>query len=194
MPELTWWGSVLGFALASSISPGPVNLLTLSNTLSGYLKRSFRFITGATAGFMLQLLVLGTALQPLLRAWPWLETLLHAGGVLFLLWLAWLLWRDSRQLEDVRRQPADWHTGLALQWLNPKAYLAVAAAVGLYACGSRLHLYWLTAAYGAVCWLSLAAWIGLGCLLRRHAQSPGRIRTLNRLLSVLLLLSIGLMR
>ncbi|QMT39755.1 LysE family translocator [Neisseria shayeganii] len=193
MPAWTWWASVLSFALASSISPGPVNLLTLSNTLSGYLNSSFRFITGATVGFMLQLLILGTALQPLLRAWPWLETALHIGGVLFLLWLAWLLWRDSGQLDDARRRPADWHTGLALQWLNPKAYLAAAAAVGLYAGGNPQHLYWLTAAYGAVCWLSLAAWIGLGCLLRRHAQSPRRMRALNRLLSVLLLLGIGLM-
>lgn len=193
MPEWTWWGSVLGFALASSISPGPVNLLTLSNTLSGYLNSSFRFISGATAGFMLQVWLLGSALQPLLRAWPWLETLLHAGGAAFLLWLAWLLWRDSGQLGDARRRPADWHTGLALQWLNPKAYLAATAAVGLYAGGSTLHLYWLTAVYGVVCWLSLAAWIGLGCLLRRRAHSPRRIRALNRLLSVLLLLSIGLM-
>ena len=50
MPAWTWWASVLSFALASSISPGPVNLLTLSNTLSGYLNSSFRFITGATVG------------------------------------------------------------------------------------------------------------------------------------------------
>lgn len=195
MPDIHWFVSALGFALASSISPGPVNLLTLSTTLHGRARASWLLISGATAGFVAQLLLLGLALHALLQAWPPLAQLLNWGGVAFLLWMAWMLWfAGDIAIGGHGGDRVGFVFGAALQWLNPKAYLAVAAAVGLYVGDARAHLYWLAALYSVVCWLSLAAWIALGLLLRRHAQRrPRLLGYLNRSLSVVLLLSTVLM-
>ena len=194
MPDSNWFVSALGFALASSISPGPVNLLTLSTILHGRLRNGWLLISGATVGFVAQLLLLGLGLQTLLTAWPPLAQLLHWGGVAFLLWMAWVLWFADTAIGGSVRQRAGFAYGAVLQWLNPKAYLAVAAAVGLYVGDTSAHLYWLAAIYTAVCWLSLAAWVGLGLLLRRHAlRHPHLLTGLNRCLSGTLLLSVVLM-
>ena len=66
----TLFYSMAGFALAASISPGPVNLLALSAGATHGLRRSMRHVTGATFGFTALLLAMGLGLQQLLQQWP----------------------------------------------------------------------------------------------------------------------------
>lgn len=193
MADMLWLVSASGFALATSISPGPVNLLTLSATLRGHRRESLAFISGATAGFTLQLLLLGLLMQPLFAALPWLADALHWGGIAFLLWMTWLLWHAGASAHDPTAKIPGFRFGALLQWLNPKAYLVIAAAVGLYVGRDLARLYALAAIYAVLCWLSLAAWIALGLLLRRHMQSPRAMRLINRALALLLLASIAMM-
>ncbi len=194
MPDWTWLAASTGFALVTAISPGPVNFVTLSQSLRGQVAASVRFISGATLGFVLQLCLLGLGLRQLLQLWPWLAQLLHWGGILFLLWMAYLLWHANTGLDGhPAGKPAGWIMGALMQWLNPKAYLTIAAAVGLYVGNQPVLIYWLAAVYAVVCWLSLAVWLVLGCWLRRHARSPQSIRHINRMLSFLLLASMLLL-
>ena len=71
------------FALAASISPGPVNLVALSAGARYGLRASLRHVTGATLGFTLLLLAVGLGLQQLLQQLPPLKMLLHWSGVAF---------------------------------------------------------------------------------------------------------------
>lgn len=193
MTDMLWIASAASFALATSISPGPVNFLTLSHALRGHLRASLFFISGATVGFTLQLLLLGLLMQPLFAALPMLADVLHWGGVAFLLWMAWLLWQAGDSAQDTAARPVSFGFGALLQWLNPKAYLVIAAAVGVYVGDAAPRLYALAMIYLLVCWLSLAAWIALGIFLRRHVQSPRAMMWLNRALALLLLASVAIM-
>ena len=191
--DMLWMSSVSGFAFVSSISPGPVNLLTLSNTVRGDVRGSFSFISGATLGFAAQLLLLGLLVQPLFTALPWLAQGLQWGGVAFFLWMAWLLWHAGDAGDAMTAKSVGFAFGMLLQWLNPKAYLAIAVAVGLYVGHDTGRLFVLCAIYMLVCWLSLAAWIALGVFLRRHVASPRWMVSLNRVLAVLLLASVAVL-
>ena len=183
--------SMAAFALAASISPGPVNLVALSAGARYGLRASLRHVTGATLGFTLLLLAIGLGLQRLLSQWPLLEALIRWSGVAFLLYMAYGLARDDGRLNGGSAQQAPSLLGGALmQWLNPKAWLASLAGMGAYAAGGELGLIGQFAAlYFVICYLSIASWAYAGALMGQYLQAPRRMRLFNRGLALLLVAS-----
>ena len=179
------------FALAASISPGPVNLVCLSSGTRYPVSRGLIFVTGATLGFIALFVAVGLGLYSLLTVVPMLETLLRWGGVAFLLYLSIKLAMDSGQLPEtgVDKAPG-FGTGTIMQWLNPKAWLASASGIGAYTSANDLNQILLFASlYLPICWLSLACWVYAGAFLRRYVQRPAVLVTINRTLALLLAIS-----
>jgi len=179
------------FALAASISPGPVNLVCLSSGTRYPVSRGLIFVTGATLGFIALFVAVGLGLYSLLTMVPMLETLLRWGGVAFLLDLSIKLAMDSGQLPEtgVDKAPG-FGTGAIMQWLNPKAWLASASGIGAYTSANDLNQILLFASlYLPICWLSLACWVYAGAFLRRYVQRPAVLVTINRTLALLLAIS-----
>ncbi len=184
--------SMAAFALAASISPGPVNIVALGSGARHGLRASLAHVAGATLGFCLLLVLVGLGLHQLLLRWPLLGVLLHWGGVVFLLYMAWKLAADNGQLAsgDAAPAPSAWH-GAAMQWLNPKAWLAAVAGIGAYT-GGEQHLLWLfTWIYGPICFISVASWAWAGSVVRQYLGNPRHMCLLNRGLAVLLVGSAG---
>ena len=144
------------FALAASISPGPVNLLGLAHGVQYGFRASLRHVTGATMGFTLLLLLIGLGLHEVLARWPVVTVAIKWAGAAFLLYMAWL---------------------------------AAVAGMGAFAGSDSLLVWQFSALYWVICYLSLACWAYAGAALGQYLHSAGRIRLLNRLLAVLLLLS-----
>lgn len=182
--------SMAAFALAASISPGPVNIVALGSGARHGLRASLGHAAGATLGFCLLLVLVGLGLHELLLHWPLLGQVLHWGGVAFLLYMAWKLASDDGQIGDRHDQqaPSAWH-GAVMQWLNPKAWLAAVAGVGAYV-GGEQHLLWLfTWIYAPVCFVSVASWAWAGSVIRQYLGNPRHLRLFNRGLAVLLVAS-----
>lgn len=68
------------FALAASISPGPVNLVCLSSGTRYPASQGLVFVTGATLGFVALFIAIGLGLYSLLIMLPVVEVLLRRGG------------------------------------------------------------------------------------------------------------------
>ncbi|MEG1627128.1 LysE family translocator [Pseudomonas sp.] len=183
--------SMAAFALASSISPGPVNIVALGSGARHGLRASLRHVTGATLGFSLLLLLIGLGLHELLHHWPALTQVLHAGGVVFLLYMAWKLASDRGELADSGAASApSMLAGATLQWLNPKAWLACVAGIGAFVGEGETGLLWqFTGIYFAICYVSIASWAWAGSVISQYLGNPGRVRVFNRVLAVLLLAS-----
>ena len=125
--------SMAAFALAASISPGPVNLVALGAGARHGLRPALRHVTGATLGFCLLLLLVGYGLHAVLRQWPGLTEALRWAGILFLLYMAWKLAANDGRLGDGSAgKPPSMGYGALMQWLNPKAWLACVAGVGAF--------------------------------------------------------------
>lgn len=184
-----YWSMAL-FALAASISPGPVNLLGLAYGVQYGFRASMRHVTGATMGFTLLLLLIGLGLHELLLHWPGVTEVIKWAGAVFLLYMGWKLFGADGVLGegDAGRGPSYWQ-GALMQWLNPKAWLASVAGMGAFAGDDSLLVWQFSALYWAICYVSLACWAYAGMALGRHLQSAARVRLLNRALAVLLLLS-----
>ncbi len=176
------------FALASSITPGPVNLVALNCGARFGFRASARHITGATVGFTLLLLLIGLGLYELLERAPILMRGIQWGGVAFLLYMAWRLAVDDGRLEPAAAgNGPSLLDGALMQWLNPKAWLASVAGMGLFAANGDVLRVWLFAGlYFVICYGSIACWAGAGAFLSRYLQAPGRVRWLNRTMALLL--------
>lgn len=176
------------FALAASISPGPVNVVALTCGAQYGLRSSLRHVMGATVGFVVLLLFTGFGLHQLLQQWPILTDIIRWAGVLFLLYLAWKLAVDDGRLSlsQATRKPSLLH-GAAMQWLNPKAWLAAVAGMGAFVASGEARLIGIFALiYFVVCYLSVACWAYAGAFLGQYLGSPARIRLFNRCMALLL--------
>ncbi|MCU1724356.1 MULTISPECIES: LysE family translocator [unclassified Pseudomonas] len=183
--------SMAAFALAASISPGPVNLVALAAGAQHGLRPAMRHVSGATLGFCLLLLLVGYGLHAVLREWPGLTEVLRWAGILFLLYMAWKLAADDGSLGDGSPgKPPSMAYGALMQWLNPKAWLACVAGVGAFVGQGETALLWqFTLIYLVICYLSVGCWAWAGTVIRRYLDNPRRMRLFNRALALLLVAS-----
>jgi threonine/homoserine/homoserine lactone efflux protein len=184
--------SMAAFALAASISPGPVNIMALRSGARYGFAASLRHVTGATVGFTVLLVLTGLGLSELLLRWPGTTPVIRWSGVLFLLYMAWRLAADSGELGSSKAERAGEQApsiafGALMQWLNPKAWLAAVAGMGAYAAEGGAGRVWLFAAiYFAICYVSIACWAWAGSHLRHYLSDTLRMRRFNRLMAALL--------
>lgn len=176
------------FALAASISPGPVNMVCLGSGTRYGMRATLSFVSGATLGFILLFVAVGLGLATVLAKLPILSLLLRWGGVGFLLYLCWQLARNNGELaEHGQDSPPGFVSGAVMQWLNPKAWLASASGIGAYTRGSDLsELALFVLLYAPICWASLACWAYAGAFLRAQVARPSVLRAVNRSLAALL--------
>jgi len=180
--------SMAAFALAASLSPGPVNLVALGAGARHGFRASLRHVTGATVGFTLLLVLTGLGLHEILLRWPGLADLVRWAGVAFLVYLAIRLAADDGRLSAGPSEAGPTMlAGAVMQWLNPKAWLAAVAGTGAYLADGDPARVWLFAGiYFMICYLSVGSWAYAGAHLRRHLDRPARIQAFNRLMAALL--------
>lgn len=180
--------SMAAFALAASITPGPVNIVALSSGMQFGLRASLRHVLGATVGFVVVLLFTGFGLHEVLKQWPMLTDLIRWAGMAFLLYLAFKLASDSGKINmsGTALRPS-FLNGAFIQWLNPKAWLAAVAGMGAFAASGEAWLIWSFALiYFVVCYVSVACWAYAGAFLSRYLHNAPRIRVFNRCMAALL--------
>ncbi|HHW2043900.1 LysE family transporter, partial [Pseudomonas aeruginosa] len=83
------------FAVVASITPGPTNILVLSNSQRHGLAAAWPIVLGACAAVAALILLLGLGLGELLRRHPLLQQGLAWLGVGWLSYLAWSLFRSA---------------------------------------------------------------------------------------------------
>ncbi|MUO79332.1 LysE family translocator [Agrobacterium vitis] len=179
------------FALAASISPGPVNIVALASGMRYGLRKSQSHVLGASLGFVLLLLIVGYCLEESVREFPLMLLIVKWAGVGFLLYMAYGLAVDHGALAgEEEARPPSLLQAASMQWLNPKAWLASMAGVGAFALdGVPFALPIFALVYGLVCYVSIAVWAAAGARMGTWVQSPGALKVLNRVLATLLVTS-----
>lgn len=111
----------LGFAFASSVTPGPNNMMLLASGVNFGLKRTLWHVAGINVGFPLMLLLCGLGLGQVFTLYPQIYTVLKVLGILYMLWLAWKIARSGPVGEgrEVGTPMTFWQAA-AFQWVNPE--------------------------------------------------------------------------
>lgn len=179
--------ALAGFAFATSITPGPNNLMLLSSGANFGLRRTLPHLCGVTLGFVFMAALLGLGLARLFDVWPPLHTLLKAASLAYMLWLAWRVANAAPPGALDAGRPMGFFAACAFQWVNPKAWAMAMTAMTAYVVESGPGAVALVAAvFGAVNLPSCGCWVVLGRQMRRLLTDPRRLRLFNGAMAVLL--------
>ncbi|WP_347556863.1 LysE family translocator [Robbsia sp. KACC 23696] len=170
------------FALVSSITPGPNNMMLLASGINFGLRRTTPHMVGISLGVASMMLAVGFGLGKIFLRFPVLYPVLEACSVAYLLYLAWKI-GTSGAIESRKgtERPMRLYEGMAFQLINPKAWMMVLTAA------TTLHLsadFGTNAQYMAIIFClagfpCICLWAAFGTAMRRALSRPSWIRTFN---------------
>ncbi len=183
--------ATLIFAVVTTLTPGPNNILCASSgALYGY-RRTLPFVVGIASGFFTLMLLCGTVTTLLSTYIAAVAPVLRIIGGLYILWLAVGVYRSSGKLvehsEDAR--PLRFWNGYILQFVNPKCIFYGLTMYSTFLApllGEQWTLVWSPVALAGVSFCSVSTWALGGQLIRRWINTPARARALGIVLSLAL--------
>ena len=180
------------FAFVASITPGPTNILVLSNSARYGLRAALPIILGACAGAAGIVLAVGSGLGESLIHLPRVKTAMQWVGIAWLSYLAWQIF--SAPTHAVETDAAQKRLGMigaaSLQLVNPKTWMMALAVVSVFAGAGdeRLtHVLVLSLAFFLISLPCLGVWALLGAGSVRWLRSPDAVQRFNRCMALLLL-------
>ena len=195
LAELT---ALLLLSTASSFTPGPNTALSTALGANLGLKHAMRFVCAVPVGWGLLFTLCAAGLGAVVLAVPGLRLAIQVLGVSYLLWLAFkLLSARALAQADMARLQVTFTQGVALQFLNIKAWMLALTVVAGWLAGRPDALQRfaiclpLMLAFGFFSNLLYAA---MGSLLREWLSGPvvdgvataQRLRWFNRAMAAVL--------
>lgn len=98
--------AMFSFALAMSISPGPVNMIVVSSGANYGVRKTLPFVSGGTIGFTLLLLFVGLGFSKIIDLYPYFLSVLAIVVSLFIIYLGYVIATAKPQLDiETHKQP-----------------------------------------------------------------------------------------
>jgi threonine/homoserine/homoserine lactone efflux protein len=185
---------LLGLVIVGVVTPGPNNFMVLASGANWGLARTMPHIAGISIGFPVMVLGVGLGFDAVFDAVPELRDILKIVAFVFVLWLAWRIARAGRPEEvGSRARPLNFLEAAVFQWVNPKAWAIVFAAVALFTDDSDNQLVEIgvtAAAFGFVCVPNGIVWTLFGSTISRALADDIWRRRFNVAMAVLLVVSV----
>lgn len=195
------FGALLTLATATSFTPGPNTTLSTALAANFGLRRAMRFVCAVPVGWTLLLTLCVAGVGALVLAVPLLRGAILAGGVAYLLWLAWRLAGSSTLSNaDPSSLNVTFTRGVGLQFLNIKAWMLALSIVAGWIAGQpdALQRFWLVVpVLMAYAFASNLTYALIGSVLRGWLAGPlvngqptgRRLRWFNRGMALALVLT-----
>lgn len=183
-----------GFAFASSITPGPNNLMLSASGIAFGLRRTLPHLAGVLVGFQSMLIVCASGVGALVAAFPEVALAMRLVGSGYLLYLAWVM-RNAFAADASGRlpRPLTFVEAVLFQFVNPKAWIMALTAVSVFVPQTEprwLALTVLCAVFAGVNLPCIWAWTMLGVSLRRWLAMPRWREYFRLLIGVLMLYAV----
>lgn len=182
------------FAISSSVTPGPNNIMVMTSGVNFGVQKSLPLLLGICIGFSLMLLVVGFGFAQLFTHYPMLHFIIKCIGVGYLLYLAWLIAKSSSELKsDTQTKPFSFIKGALFQWVNAKAWIVATGAIAAFTSSggdlvSQQMIISLT--FFFVSFPCVGVWLLFGSLLQNALNSAAQRRVFNLSMAGLLVLSV----
>ncbi len=182
------------FFLAGAGTPGPNNTIAMASGANYGFRRTIPCIAGVNVGFPVMLILVGLGLGGVLTQWPWVLDVLRPIGVLYLLWLAWHIAAAPTDVQARGQGRPPGFVQMALfQFVNPKAWTLVVAAVSTYTgfwgnfFAEVLMIALVALLFSTPC---TAVWALLGVGAGKVISKPAHMRAFNVVMAGLLVVSL----
>lgn len=181
------------FALVTSVTPGPNNLMLMASGANFGFRRTVPHMLGVSLGFAMMTFVVGAGLTGLFQTYPVAVTALEVVSVAYMLWLAWKIAHAAAPKDrQAGGTPMTFLQAAAFQWVNPKAWAMALTAVTVHAPDRSMGAVAAVALiFGAINLPSVSLWTLTGQQLRRVLTNPRRLTIFNWTMAGLLVLSLA---
>ena len=200
MPAVTEiLGPLAAFAVATSVTPGPNNIMITASGANFGFGRSIPHMLGVGLGFMAMIVGIGLGLGRLLESFPTLHEILRYCGGAYLLYLAYRIAVAAPMTTDATSatgRPLTFLQAALFQWVNPKGWMMAVGALGTYTTvGGDFLAETIVVAlvFGAVGLPSVALWAMVGVGIGRLLRVRWALRAFNLAMALLLVASLVLM-
>lgn len=181
------------FAIASSITPGPNNIMLLASGANFGFRRTLPHMLGISLGHAFQVTLVGIALLSVFDRFPWMQTALLIPCAAYLLVLAWRIAHAAPPGDaPATAKPLSGLQAAAFQWVNPKAwYMAIYAQTNFAPDGTLVaSALFVAVVFAATNLPSVSLWAWGGVQVRRLLQTPRRLRIFNTTMALCLVASL----
>ncbi|MDG1470478.1 MAG: LysE family translocator [Ascidiaceihabitans sp.] len=184
--------ALVGFCFASSITPGPNNLMLMASGANFGFVRSIPHMLGIGIGFVLMVILVGIGLAQIFDSYPIAHTILKVASVLYMLYLAYKIATAAPATKgDQTGTPMTFLQTASFQWVNPKAWTMAITAVTVYTADTSLaSILIVGAVFGAINLPCVSCWTVLGQQMARILTNPTRLRAFNVSMALLLIASL----
>jgi cysteine/O-acetylserine efflux protein len=183
--------SFIGYAVATAITPGPNNFLTLNTSSTYGFKKSIPLLMGIMSGIVSVLTITVIMSYSLAQILPQLTLISKYLGSIYILWLAYHIYQSKPiQLDGSSKHPG-FKQGYALQFVNVKILLYGITSISSFVLPYYTDLFTIAlfalilVLISSVC---LVIWAGAGVLLQNFYRKHFKI--INTLMAIVLLESI----
>lgn len=186
--------AMFSFSLAMSITPGPVNMMIISSGVNHGFKKTVPFISGATIGFTLLLILIGFGLMNIVNHFPFLLSFMEVLGASFIIYMGYKIAtsRADITVKNQEKKVPKFYEGFLLQWLNPKAWIACVSGVSMFVSSNSTFLVFVLI-YFTVCYASLSFWGVLGQKATIFLNTPVKLKYFNITMGGILIISASLL-
>ena len=185
--------TLTAFAFVAAGTPGPNTMMLFASGVNFGFRQTLPHMFGIGFGFLALLLAIGFGLGALLKTFPALYLVLKVLGAAYLVYIAWRI-AMSQTLPEAKAgaRPLTFVQAAAFQWVNPKAWVMLVTAMGIYTDPERYtHTVMLIClAFAIATAPCVAGWAGFGTVLRAWLSDPVRLKWFNIVMAVLLVASL----
>jgi len=180
------------FALVSSITPGPNNLMLMASGANFGFRPTIPHMLGIGLGFMVMLLLVGVGLIGVFDSVPNSYETLKVVSVAYLCWLAWKI-ATAAPPDGTEKtgKPFTFLQAAAFQWVNPKAWTMTLSAMTLYAADRSFGaIMVVTLVFGIINLPAVSLWTVVGQKMQILLTRQTRLRIFNATMAFLLMSSL----
>ena len=118
------FAAFLSYIIVTSFTPGPNNIMSMSNAGRYGFRKSIFFNVGIFFGFLIILALSSIFSITLYSLIPSIKPIMTWIGAIYILWLAWKTYKSTpHSNEKGEKQTNTFLAGLLLQFVNPKVIL-----------------------------------------------------------------------
>ena len=176
-------------AIASILAaPGPTNALLAMSGASARMSRAWPLVAAVVAAYLISTGVLVAASAPLIASFPPVTLGLRAILIVYLLWLAWCLWRLD-QAETEVAAPVTWRHLFVTTLLNPKGPIIAFGVFPPLAGVTDVLVHF--GGFAAIIIVVAFGWMTFGASLARLVERRDRPPLMPRITAIVLIFFAG---
>lgn len=181
--------SFIIFTFITAFTPGPNNIMSMTNATQFGIKKSIRFNFGILVGFLIVMIICAIFSTSLYHYIPKVKHVLGLVGSIYMLYLAYRVYQSTNNnITTSNSSYLSFQSGLVLQFVNPKIYVYALTAYSTFILpfynSFAINLFF-SMILSLIGFVGTIAWALFGSIFTRYFSSYN-LKYINTAMAILL--------